>query len=416
MLHFLVLTTGTLFSVALLTGLLLGYAGQRGLLEVRAPAGRGAILGVCLGAALALLEYTTALVVREYYNLVTLVLLLILEFAVWIRLFLSRALAPEKAADSVLRGLFFLLLAAWGAFYLPDIFIYPSHFAVGVTNIVSSEFIFIVTGYLFGLALCLLAGYAMFRVCRVLPLAALFPLLSLALLAFCLTQLINVGQILLGRSLVPRSDLALDLIIFLLDHQYLLLFVLVGTALLMACLLWRKSASASIPGENRALRRKNRSRIRSSARWSKTAALFLLLGLLTLTAGKRFDEQGVTLSPPLEIAASDGFIIIPLSMVNDGALHRFVHKTQRGVDVRYIVVKKSESAYGVGLDACDVCGPTGYYERKGQIVCIMCDVVMNKSTIGFYGGCNPVPLKFTLQGGAMRIDIRHLEAEAPRFM
>jgi uncharacterized membrane protein len=70
----------------------------------------------------------------------------------------------------------------------------------------------------------------------------------------------------------------------------------------------------------------------------------------------------------------------------------------------------------VGLDACDVCGPTGYYERKGQVVCIMCDVVMNKSTIGFYGGCNPVPLKFTLQGGAMRIDTMHLEAEASRFM
>jgi uncharacterized membrane protein len=85
------------------------------------------------------------------------------------------------------------------------------------------------------------------------------------------------------------------------------------------------------------------------------------------------------------------------------------------VGVRYIVVKKNETAYGVGLDACDVCGPTGYYERKGQIVCILCDVVMNKSTIGLPGGCNPVPLPFRVEGGNMIIGTDDLAAEARRF-
>ena len=122
--------------------------------------------------------------------------------------------------------------------------------------------------------------------------------------------------------------------------------------------------------------------------------------------------------PPVELPASGGKITIPLEMVGDGHLHRFVHHAPKGsstVGVRYIVVRKNETAYGVGLDACDVCGPTGYYERKGQVVCILCDVVMNKSTIGLPGGCNPVPLAFKIEEGSMIIETSDLAAEARRF-
>jgi uncharacterized membrane protein len=40
---------------------------------------------------------------------------------------------------------------------------------------------------------------------------------------------------------------------------------------------------------------------------------------------------------------------------------------------------------------------------------------MNKSTIGFPGGCNPVPLDFELAEGAMIIRAEDLDAEAHRF-
>ena len=41
---------------------------------------------------------------------------------------------------------------------------------------------------------------------------------------------------------------------------------------------------------------------------------------------------------------------------------------------------------------------------------------MNKSTIGFAGGCNPVPLPFKVESGNLIIDIEDLEAEEPRFL
>ena len=67
------------------------------------------------------------------------------------------------------------------------------------------------------------------------------------------------------------------------------------------------------------------------------------------------------------------------------------------------------------LDACEVCGPTGYYERDDQVVCKLCDVIMNKATIGMPGGCNPVPVKYDVDSGTIRIEQSILEKEAKRF-
>ena len=107
---------------------------------------------------------------------------------------------------------------------------------------------------------------------------------------------------------------------------------------------------------------------------------------------------------------------ISLDQVSDGHLHRFTYTTSEGyttssgyvtkggVGVRVIVIKKPNSnSYGVGLDACDICGTTGYYERDGQVVCNKCDVVMNINTIGFKGGCNPIVIDYNIKDGYINI-------------
>ncbi|MDR0826674.1 MAG: DUF2318 domain-containing protein [Desulfovibrio sp.] len=416
MLHFMILTVGAMLAVSVLTGMLLGYAKRRNLLETRLFFRHGFVPGLVTAAALALLEAASAIVVREYYNLAVLCTALTAEAWLLFLLAVKPPLPPEKAPSLSLRAAFCIVLAAWGAFYLPDLFIYPSHFAVGVVEIASSEFVFIVTGYLAGLALSLLVGYSLFRVCTDLPEKTSFPLFSLAFALFVLTQVVTIGQILLGRGLVPRRDWALDSLIFLLNRAPLALYLILGAAALAAALLWRHSAASRPEGANPALRRKAQSVIRKSIRWSGAALVFLTTALLLMTAGARFDALEAEISPPVEMAVKNGLIAHPASLVGDGALHRFIYKSNKGVGVRYIIVKKSETAYGVGLDACDVCGPSGYYERKGQIICTLCDVVMNKSTIGFAGGCNPVPLKFFLQDGSLIIKTADLEAQASRFM
>ncbi|MDR1124866.1 MAG: DUF2318 domain-containing protein [Deltaproteobacteria bacterium] len=417
MLHFLILVSETLLPVAMLLGALLGFAWQRRLFEVRTPAKYGAALGLAAAASLAGLKMGTGFIVREYYNLAVLLVTIPFELLLLAYLFRSRAMSSEKAASPLMRAMFFVVAAAWTAYYLPDIFIYPSHFAVGVVQVVSSEFVFIVVGYLTGLLLCALSCRAAYKVCADIPIKTLFPLLALLLLIFIVQQAVVVGQILLGRGLMPRYDWALDLIIFLLDNARLTFIGLVAVSALLALILWRRSRRAAITGENPAEVRKGRSLMNSRIRWSRGYLALLFTGLLLLTVGSYYNNLEAELSPPLAVEVKDGRIALPLAMVGDGALHRFVYTSRAGVDIRYIVIKKSETAYGVGLDACDVCGAGGgYYERKGQVVCILCDVVMNKSTIGFAGGCNPVPLPFRIGDGNLIIDLEDLEAEESRFL
>ncbi|MGC3627340.1 Fe-S-containing protein [Enterococcus faecalis] len=135
-------------------------------------------------------------------------------------------------------------------------------------------------------------------------------------------------------------------------------------------------------------------------RKNRRALIFLVmmmfLVLLSTTILKRATTQEETLSEPepYEIEGSD--IIIPLSKVSDGDLHRYEYITESGIPIRFIVIQKSEGAYGVGLDACEICGASGYIQRGDTIVCKLCDVVMNKATIGFKGGCNPIPLAYDI--------------------
>lgn len=416
MLHFLVLVCETLLPVAILLGALLGFALQRQLFEVRLPAKYGAILGFVTAAVLAGLKMGTGFVVREYYNLAVLVLMIPFELLLFVFLLRSRHESSEKAAAGFIRVIFFMVAGTCTAYYLPDIFIYPSHFAVGVVQVVSSDFVFIVVGYLLGLLLCVLTCSTAFKVCADVPLKALFPLSMALLLILVAQQLISLGQLLLGRGLVPRADWALDLIIFLLNHTRLIIISLTAVSVVIALVLWIGARRTQVTGGNPALRRKCRSLIITRIRRSKGYILLLLAGVLVSTVGFYYDNKKVELSPPVAIAVDNGKIFIPLEMVNDGHLHRFVYRSSEGLDVRYIVIRKSETSYGVGLDACDVCGAGGgYYERKGQVVCILCDVVMNKSTIGFAGGCNPVPLAFTIKEGRIVIDTEDLEAEISRF-
>jgi len=155
--------------------------------------------------------------------------------------------------------------------------------------------------------------------------------------------------------------------------------------------------------------------VRKQLNWGTVVAVNLMLVFVLSTAGKAYADQKVEITPAVPVAAVQGAISIPLEKVSDGRLHRFSFRASNGTTMRFIIIKKSGSAYGVGLDACDICGPTGYYEREDQVVCKLCDVVMNKATIGFKGGCNPVPLEYRMTAGKLVIPAAALEIEKGRF-
>ena len=141
----------------------------------------------------------------------------------------------------------------------------------------------------------------------------------------------------------------------------------------------------------------------------------LVLTILISSVGGWYANKKEQLVPAVAVKAEDGLVQIPLEEVSDGHLHRYAFRASDGTEVRVIIVQKGGSAFGVGLDACEICGPTGYLERDGQIVCRLCDVVMNKATIGLPGGCNPIPVEYRVANGAVQIAGDTLEAARIHF-
>jgi len=205
---------------------------------------------------------------------------------------------------------------------------------------------------------------------------------------------------------------------FVSRHSLLFIWIAMGLALLLCVFFFLENTAVTEPYDNSAQLRKLRARNRGNRRRAVTAAVCLALVLTGLTAVKAYDTRVITLSAPETYTVKGDKILVPLDLVGDGHLHRFEYRTENNVDIRWIVVKKPGTAsFGVGLDACEVCGNAGYYERGGQVVCKRCDVVMNINTIGFKGGCNPIPLSYSYSAeeSALVFELSDILAGEKRF-
>ncbi|MDR1376779.1 MAG: Fe-S-containing protein [Synergistaceae bacterium] len=415
MLSYLIKVTNNSLSTVLAMSLLLAVL-CRG-----EPAGKKTYLawGAAIGAAAALiyavLKRTTGFAVREYYDLG--VLLPSIAASIGLLLTLWWIFTGSGGYRFVLHLFALCVTAAWTAYALPDLLLYPFEFAVGMDTIFNTDFMYKVIGYLLALLILFLVGVAYFAIAssEKLPLKLILPAMALELLVIGSFEVMTVAQILLGRGMIPRYRWLMGPLMWLLPRVDGFMYALMGIAAVLCVVLFLRAGSAAPEGENPAQRRKAKAGARRQLRLGAVVMAGLLFSLLVVTVGQSYANRTVELSPPLELPSADGKIAIPLENVNDGALHRYVYKASDGTGVRYIVIRKSETGYGVGLDACDVCGASGYYQRKDQVVCILCDVVMNISTIGFPGGCNPVPLTHAIKDGAVVIETSALEAEKRRF-
>ena len=346
-------------------------------------------------------------------------------------------------------------LAGTLLFYtLPPLLLLPSEFVLAGQSVFSTEFLANLAGAALGLALAALAGYALFRAavqgggksppwaaprCGPPPSAGAPPpqrprrraiepsvraprtprfMLSALLLVNMVNQAAEISRFLMARRIIPLWRGLFRVIMAITNNQNIIIFLEIGIAALLPLVsLFFKNARQE-PEQtalNPAELRKHTAALRRLRRYCCLAVALSGCGVFALTGLKAWDRREVTLSPPEPFTLLGEEIMIPLERIEDGRLHRFAWNAQDGTEVRFIVIKKSASAWGVGLDACDICGNTGYYERRDGIICKLCDVVMNKSTIGFKGGCNPVPLAYTVRGGAMIVQTGDLENEKGRF-
>jgi uncharacterized membrane protein len=373
------------------------------------------ILFVTLGAIIAILyavfKRNTGWVVREYYDILILWPLILLLGIFLILFLVSKGRASGKIVKLSVSAMMCLVLAR----VLPVVIILPLDFDVGMSSIFNMEYLSRVTGYVLALMLLFLIFLSeRFLLIRLGERVALL-LVSLALFIALAYFFIDALRIMFVRRMLPNYDFIADIVIFFLSRENFFIFLELGVFAIAALYVFFKSFVEKVKGANPAIRRKARYGLILERR----AAIFLLIvvGAVFFTGGtlRAIHERGPYISEPEGVLATNGEIALPIEIVGDGNLHRYLYISENGVGVRFIVIKKSANAYGVGLDACDICGATGYYQRGDQVVCKLCDVVMNKSTIGFPGGCNPVPLSFFIREGKLVIKASDLRSEEHRF-
>jgi uncharacterized membrane protein len=270
-------------------------------------------------------------------------------------------------------------------------------------------------GFLCGLVIILITFFALYKVAGNLSLGLVSMLACIGMGINMLNQLGTIVQFLLVRRIIPMMRWLFNIVTnFINYNDWFLYFILVAT-LLMPLVLWRKSLHPSSAYSNSAERRKIIASSLRQRRWSAVLLVAYVLLMVSLTWVKAYNERDIVVVEAVPVVAQDGKISIPTEEINDGHLHRYGFTASNGTEVRFIVIKKNEVAYGLGLDACDICGIAGYYERDGQVICKQCGVMLNTSTIGFRGGCNPAPLTYEIQDGKMVIPEQELEAGKGRF-
>jgi uncharacterized membrane protein len=189
---------------------------------------------------------------------------------------------------------------------------------------------------------------------------------------------------------------------------------------LMVLMEYRRRAPAAIaPGASPAEVRKAAWTARREKLWMNAVVVTSFLFIFLSTAEFIYAKSTTELSPTTAVTLVGSSVTLPASAIDDTKLHRFgVHVTDaegHTAEVRFLLYKKPDGTIVSVADACQICGPVGFYIGSQGITCKLCASPLNPASMGQPGGCNPMPLKSTVSGGQITIAANDLQALVPVF-
>lgn len=302
-------------------------------------------------------------------------------------------------------------------FKVPVVIFLPLQFLGLGENIFTTMYLLKVTGFVAGWLACILTSIASYKLLCSSSLrsgAMSFSVMYLLSGFINFVAIIGIINSYYRKKFKLPSGLRKS-IPKLINAENIVLFVIVFLVILTAVIFFFKHIRIHGEYENPAQHRLLRRFERDCRRIGAFVFILGIFAFIDFTAIKKKANKLVELSPSEDFQLTDNRIFIPLEQISDGHLHRFSWDNGKGKVVRFIIIQKQGTNFGVGFDACEVCGNVGYYERKNDVVCNRCDVVMNKNTIGLKGGCNPIPLASRIEDGGIVIYTEDVDRESGRF-
>ena len=281
----------------------------------------------------------------------------------------------------------------------------------------SSEGVAVWIGTVLGLAVAIAVGVFFFQGTLKIPLGRFFAATSV-ILTIVAVQLALTGVHELSEAMwLPSGKREMALVGPIVRNDVFFFVVILGAAALVVLREWlalpRHPANALAPA-NEAERRRLAWERRKQGRWMFAAALAFLAVILTLAAD--FVYARVAAAPPQAqlLTAQNNLVRVPISEVSDGNLHIFRVEVN-GTVLRFLVIRKPDGTWGTALDACMICGWSGYHQNGENVTCRNCASAIYIPTIGQAGGCNPVGVASHLEGQELVLDLAAL-GEAARHV
>ena len=242
--------------------------------------------------------------------------------------------------------------------------------------------------------------------------------ITTVILVFVAAQLLVSGLHELSENgVLPSSREEMALIGPIVRNDLFFFVTILALAALMVLFDQRRRQGDGAPpppsgGTNsRALQRKALWSARKERLWSTAVYTCSFIFIILVTAQFIYAKSTTSLSPAHEVAFTAGEVSIPVSEVSDGELHRYSAKLD-GQEVRFLIFKKPDGKIVTVLDACQICGPVGFYKSGNQIICKNCSAPVNPQSMGQPGGCNPIPLKSSINGEQITISQADLSSGA----
>ena len=365
----------------------------------------GFVVGFAGAVVFAALRATAVITQRTFVNYPTLWCCVILDVAVFVIVLFARRITADwhnhRALLDIANLVAALAIAATTFRALPDVILRLTIFVEPGDPIFTSDMLLRALGFALGAAVAIIA-------------ALIFRTMLLVALLFA-QHFTDLAQILQSKRIVSFPTAAFLALVWGINHQRSLTIAMALVFAIPAIASIVMGFKVKPTGANEAIARTHI----AFRRRAKAAGAFSLVAMIcvtvALTYGVAQTQKVVTLSPPEDYSLADGVATIKFSQISDGHLHRFEYRAKDGTSMRFIIIKKNGGAYGVGLDACDNCGDAGYYEKDGKIICKKCDVAINLATIGFKGGCNPIPFDYQVKPGKIVIQTSTLDALSSHF-
>ena len=213
-----------------------------------------------------------------------------------------------------------------------------------------------------------------------------------AILFFVAAQLIISGLHELSENgVLPSSRREMALIGPIVRNDLFFFVTIVALAALMVLFEVKRRQPAALP-DSPAERRKAQWSARRERLWMVSVYASSFLFILMVTAEFIYAKSVSALSPATEVTFQNGQVSIPLAQVADGDLHRFAAR-ENGTEVRFWLYRKPDGKVATVFDACQICGPVGFYKGPNGVICKNCAAPINGQSVGMTGGCNPIPLR-----------------------